>query len=162
MFSSSSWTEPELPAPASANRPEPGCAEDVALPLPLLVWSSSVLFVPPDDNRARLWLKLLLYRVMGAGFGELEAEEGTAFSGSFAPCFGAGLEGFTGGGMPLASFREARTGALAKEVRGEPANGDIIAGEAEKDGVLNGWKDMEGRRAVLAAPSTARSVGPEL
>jgi hypothetical protein len=162
MFSSSSWTEPELPPPTSANRPEPGCAEDVALPLPLLVWSSSVLFVPPEDNRARLWLKLLLYLVMGAGFGELEVDEVTAFSGSLVPCLRAGLGGFTGGGMPLASFREARTGALGKEVRGEPANGEIIAGDADKDGVLNGWNDMEGRRAGPAAPSAARGVGREL
>jgi hypothetical protein len=162
MFSSSSWTEPELPPPTSASRPEPGCAEDVALPLPLLVWSSSVLVVPPEDNRPRRWLKLLLYLVMGAGFGELEAEEVTALSGSFAPCFGAVPEGYTDGAMPLASFREARTGALAKEVRGEPAKGDIIAGEADKDGVLNGWKDMDGRRALPTAPSTARSVGREL
>jgi hypothetical protein len=161
MFSSSSWTEPELPAPTSANRPEPGCAEDVALPLPLLVWSSSVLFVPPEDNRPRLWLKLLLYLVIGAGFGELEAEEATAFSGILGACFRAGLDGVADG-MPLASFREARTGALPREVRGEPANGDVTAGEADKDGVLNGWKDMEGRRAVVVTPSRARSVGREL
>jgi hypothetical protein len=134
----------------------------MALSLPLLIWSSSVLFVPPEDIRARLWLKLSLYLVMKAGFGELEVEEVTAFSGNCAPCFGTGLEGFMGNEMPLASFGEIRTGTLVKEVRGEPANGDIIVGEADKDGVLNGWKDMEGRRAVPAAPSTARSVGREL
>jgi hypothetical protein len=64
--------------------------------------------------------------------------------------------------MPLASFSEARTGALPREVRGEPANGDAIAGEADKDGVLNGWKDMEGRRPAAATPSTVRSAGREL
>jgi hypothetical protein len=163
MFSSSSWTEPELPPPTSASRLEPGCAaDDVALPLPLLFWSSSVFVVPPEDNRARLWLKLLLYLVIEAGFGELEAEEATAFSGNFGPSFWAGLEEVAAGGMPLASFKEARTGTLLREVRGELANGEVIAGEADNDGVLNGWKDMEGRRPLPATPSIGRSDGREL
>ena len=162
IFSSSSCTEPELPPPASAKRLEPGCAaDDVALPLPLLVWSSSVFVVPPEDNRARLWLKLLLYLVIGAGFGELEAEEATAFSGNFGPCFRARLEEVAGGGMPLASFKEARTGALPREGRGELAKGDVMAGEADKDGVLNGWKEMDGRRPGPVTPSVVRSGGRE-
>ena len=163
MFSSSSWTEPELAPPTSANRPEPGCAaDDVALPLPLLVWSSSVFVVPPEDNRARLWLKLLLYLVIGVGFGELEPEEATAFSGTFEPFFWAGLGGLASGGMPLASFKEASTGNLPKDVLGELANGEFMAGEADKDGVLNGWKDIDGRRPVPAPPSIARNDGREL
>lgn len=162
MFSSSSWTEPELAAPASASRPEPGWVEDVALPLPLLVWSSSVLFAPPEDNLARRWLKLLLYLVIGAGFGELDADDVIAFSGNLGACLCAGLEGVAGGGIPRASFKVARTGARPREVRGEPANGDVIAGEADNEGVLNGWKDMEGRRAPAATPSTERRVGREL
>lgn len=119
--------------------------------------------MPPEDNRARLWVKLLVYLVvMGAGFGEPEAEEATAFSGNLGPCFWAGMEEVAGGGMPLASFKEARTGALPREVRGELVIGDVTAGEADRDGVLNGWKDMGGRRPVSATPSVARNDGREL
>ena len=47
--------QPELPAwsVASFISPDPGWADDVALPLPLLPWSSSVLVVVlPDDSLA--------------------------------------------------------------------------------------------------------------
>ena len=54
MFSSSVWTEPELP-------PSRRCAEDEALPFPLLLLSSSVLLPPaPEENFDRRLLKLLL------------------------------------------------------------------------------------------------------
>lgn len=62
--------------------------------------------------------------------------------------------------MPLASFREVITDTLLEEVRGELASGDGMAGEAESDGVLNGWKDIEVRRP--ATPVIACCVGREV
>jgi hypothetical protein len=80
MFSSSVLTSPELPPSPSFNVSEPRWIEDVALPLPLLRLSSSSLLVPPEENLLRLWPKLLLYRAIGAGFGELEVDEAMAVS----------------------------------------------------------------------------------
>lgn len=60
MLSSSVLMDPELALPPSASTPDPGCAfEDVTLVFPLLLLSSSAL-LPPTDNRARRWPKLLL------------------------------------------------------------------------------------------------------
>jgi hypothetical protein len=61
ILSSSVCKEPELPPPPSARIPEPGCKEEEMLCLPLLFWSSSTsLLAPPNDERPRRWLKLLL------------------------------------------------------------------------------------------------------
>jgi hypothetical protein len=62
--------------------PDPGCVEDDKLCFPLLFWSSStILLVPPNEDLARRCVKLLLYLLIGAGFGELDADEVTVFSG---------------------------------------------------------------------------------
>ena len=47
--------------PLSAKTPEPGAAEEVKLPLPLLLLSSSVLLAP-EECLGLLCPKLLLYR----------------------------------------------------------------------------------------------------
>jgi hypothetical protein len=61
MFSSSVFRDPELPpGPSLTNISEPGCCDEVALPFPLLILSSSVLLPPPCENLLRLWPKLLL------------------------------------------------------------------------------------------------------
>jgi hypothetical protein len=64
--------------------PDPGWADDdERLCLPLLPWSSSTLLAPPYDSFPRLWLKLLMYLLIGAaGFGELDADDATVFSGT--------------------------------------------------------------------------------
>jgi len=75
ILSSSVCKDPEL-APASARIPEPGCTDEEKLCLPLLPWSSSTsLLAPPNEDLPRRWVKLLLYLLIGAGLGELEAEE---------------------------------------------------------------------------------------
>lgn len=73
MFSSSVCTEPELP-------PSSRCADDDALPFPLLLLSSSTLIEPPPDENLLRFPKLLLYREIGAGLGELEADDAMAVS----------------------------------------------------------------------------------
>lgn len=102
IFSSSACIDSALVPVASANRPEPGCTlDDAALAFPLEL-SSSILFVPPEDNRPRRWLKELLYRDIGAGFGEDEFEDEMACSDTRAA--GRRAEAATeGGGITLDS-----------------------------------------------------------
>jgi hypothetical protein len=122
------------------------------LPRPLLVWSSSVrVVVPPEDNRALRWLKLLLYRTP-EGLGEVEAEEAMALSEAIEPALRpANVTGAAGGGMP-SSVKEPKVGTLA-EVLGELAMGETPRGEADKVGVLNGCTEKE----LLRLAATARS-----
>lgn len=48
--------------------------------------------MPPNEDLPRRCVKLLLYLLIGAGFGELDAEDGTAFSGTIgAPRSEAGI-----------------------------------------------------------------------
>jgi hypothetical protein len=159
MFWSSSWTDAVFPtAVASAIRPDPGWfADEAALVLPLLPWSSSTFGAPPEESRARRWLKLLLYLVIGAGLGELDAEDVIAISAVFGTPFLVALAGTAGGGMPLASFRTPSTGARPTEGRGELETGGANDGEADNDGVLNGWNEIEPLRPIPALPSTPRS-----
>jgi hypothetical protein len=94
MLSSSVCNEPELaPVPASARIPDPGWAEEDRLCFPLLPWSSSTnLLAPPKDDLPRRCVKLLLYLLMGAGLGELDAEDVTTLSGTIgAPLRDAGI-----------------------------------------------------------------------
>ena len=42
------------------------------------------MLAPPNEERPRRWVKLLLYRT-GAGFGELDAEDVTTLSGVIGP-----------------------------------------------------------------------------
>jgi hypothetical protein len=73
IFSSSACMESALVPVASARMPEPGCAvDDVALPLPLELLSSSARVVPPEDGRPRRWLKELLYFEIDDGLGDAE------------------------------------------------------------------------------------------
>jgi hypothetical protein len=163
IFSSSSWIEPELPPPASASTPEPGCADDAALPFPLLLLSSSTLLPPPDDSLALLLLKLLLYlEEIGAGLGELEADDVTAFSGRIEIPFGGTnpVEGV--GGTRVASVNWLNAEARATEVRGDIWIGvSLRDGEAERDGALNGWKDTEGLLWTANPPSFERTEALE-
>ena len=47
---------------------------------------------PLKEDLPRRWVKLLLYLLIGAGFGELDEGEGTAFSGTIgAPLSEAGI-----------------------------------------------------------------------
>ena len=119
MLSSSVCTDPELPPP-SASIPEPGCAADeVMLVFPLLLLSSSVLLPAPDDKRALRWPKLLEYRVIKAGFGELETDVATAFSYGDDEVLGDGGDCGPNGERFLASASALRFEALPIEVRGE-------------------------------------------
>ena len=160
MFSSSSCIDPELPPLfASAMSPDPGCcAEDVPLILPLLFWSSSILVVvPPLDSRARRCPKLLLKRVIGAGLGEPDIEEGIVCSWASDTDFL--WPRLVGGGMWLSSVKEPRTGRLPAIVRGELDNGDNTIGEADKTGALKGWNENEvllPARLMLAPASAGR------
>jgi hypothetical protein len=148
MSSSSVWTEPELPpCPPSMSIPEPGWAvEDARLPLPLLLLSSSVLLVPPDDNLALLCVKLLLYLLIGAAFGDPDAEDAIAFSGGT----GEPLEN-EGDCCPIDVRPRACVAILGggnrpTEFRGEEGAWSVVAGDAESEGALKGWNDTEGRR----------------
>jgi hypothetical protein len=80
LSSSVCGIEPALPPWGSFRTSDPCLAEDEALALPLLLLSSSPLLPPPEENRLLRWLKLLLYLLIGAGFGELDAEEAIAVS----------------------------------------------------------------------------------
>ena len=73
--------------------PEPGWTDDdEKLCLPLLTWSSSTsLLAPLNEDLARRWVKLLLYLVIGAGFGELDVDDGTALSAGGPPLREAGI-----------------------------------------------------------------------
>lgn len=159
MFSpSSSATEPELPPPVAGSviKPDPGCAEDVVLPLPLLAWSSSVRsVVPPDDNRARRWLKLLLYLVSGVGLGELEVDEAATLSDVNEPALRPAGVGLADGATP-SSVKDPNVGTLAECVRGELAKGETPRGDADSVGVLNGCTENELRRLAAAALSEFR------
>ena len=79
MLSSSDLTSPELPPSPSFSTSEPRCSEDATLPFPLLRLSSSVLLPPLVEKRFLRCPKLLLY-LIGAGRGELDAEETMAVS----------------------------------------------------------------------------------
>lgn len=115
--------------------------------------------MPPEDNRARRWLKLLLYLV-GAGFGELDAEDATACSETSEPVrlpATAAAEAAVEVGRP-SSVKDPRVGALTTCVRGEDARGDDPKGEAERVGVLNGCTEKE----LLRLAATARRELREL
>lgn len=137
MFSSSAWMDSALVPVASARTPEPGWTlEDAALVLPL-EWSSSSLFVPPEDGRPRRWLKELLYLDIGAGLGEAEFEDEMACSETRAA--GRRAEAATeGGGIILESIDVPVDGRIGP-VRGDTPRGvSTRAGDADRDGALNG------------------------
>lgn len=90
---------------------------------------------------------------MGAGLGDAELEEDTAFSEGPGKGFREDV-GIDGGGM----FLESEVGGRDDPGRGDaPSGGSTREGEAESGGALNGWKETEGRRAT-AAPSPARTA----
>jgi hypothetical protein len=95
--------------------------------------------------------------VIGAGLGELDAEDVIAISAVVATPFLVALAGTAGGGMPLASLRTPSAGARPTEGRGELETGGANDGEADNDGVLNGWNEIEPLRPIPALPSTPRS-----
>ena len=120
------------------------------LAFPLLV-SSSVRLLPPVESFPFLWPKLVLNLCCAGGFGEPETgAEGSAGLGEPRED-GARCEGF------LASTKAARGEVFPSEPRGmEPVIGSCCEGEADRDGVLNGMKDTEGRLPVPPTPSADR------
>lgn len=167
IFSSSACMESALVPVASARMPEPGCAvDDVALPLPLELLSSSTRGVPPEESRPRRWLKELLYFEIGAGLGDAEFDDPIACSGGATVDFRGNGVGPPGGVdcRFVASAEGPVVGGRTMPMRGAAPRGDSpSAGEADSGGALNGWKDPEGRRAMLAwlSPTSAavRPVG---
>lgn len=138
MLSSSSCMDPELAGPvaASVSSPDPGWADEAALALPLLFWSSSVLLVvPPDDRRARLCEKLLLYLVVGAGLGELEVDAACSESDDG---FLAVTAGAFGGGLWASSVNDPSVGTWPLASLGEVPSGEAPNGEADRVGCLKG------------------------
>ena len=95
--------------------------------------------------------------MIGGGFGELDAEDVIAFSAVLDAVFLAALAGTAGGGMPLASLRTPSSGARPTAGRGEPDIAGASDGEADSEGVLNGWNDIEDLLPAPALPSTARN-----
>lgn len=136
----------------SARSPEPGWAlDEVALALPLEL-SSSILLVPPDEGRPRRWVNELLYLEIGAGFGDAEFEDDMACSDTTAADRRA--EAATEGGGIVLKSAEVPVGIRADPGRGDGAeDGSTRAGDAERAGALNGWKDTDGRRRKLWPPS---------
>lgn len=150
IFSSSAWMDSALVPVASASRPEPGWAEDVALALPLEVSSSAL--IPPEEGLPRRWLKALLYLEIGAGRGDAELEEAIALSGAAVRDLRADAA-IDGGGIVRASARGPGP------ERGEtPKGGSTNDGEADSGGALNGWKEMDGRLPIPGLPSPARTA----
>jgi hypothetical protein len=93
ILSSSVCSEPPgLAAIGSASKPEPGCAtDDARLCRPLLPPCSSsgaLLLAPLKDRRPRRCVKLLLYRLVGVGRGELAS---AAVSADVAVVDGGGI-----------------------------------------------------------------------
>jgi hypothetical protein len=160
MFSSSVLTSPELASSPSPSVPEPRCTEEVALPFPLLRLSSSVLLPPPEENLLLRCPKLLLYRLIGAGFGELDADEAMAASfgsdGVLSAAWGSALSDvrFLGWFSELGTiFLPKELPGLPKELLGLPVEllGDAGtagpgAGDDDSEPALNGWNETDVRR----------------
>jgi hypothetical protein len=140
MFSSSVLTSPELAPSPSLSVSEPRCTEEVALPFPLLRLSSSVLLPPPEENLLLRCPKLLLYRLIGAGFGELDADEAIAVSfgsdGVLSAAWGSALSDV----RFLGWFSELGMTFLPKELLGLPRE---LLGEAGTAGPGAGDDDSE-------------------
>jgi hypothetical protein len=113
--------------------------------------------VPPDDNLARRWLKLLLYLVTGAGFGETDADDAITLSEVKDPVLRPARADPDDGETP-SSVREPNVGILAECVRGELAKGEAPRGDADSVGVLNGWTENELLRLAAAARSEFREL----
>lgn len=110
--------------------------EEAALVLPL-EWSSSNLFVPPEDGRPRRWLKELLYLDIGAGLGEAEFEDEIACSEARAADRRA--EAATEGGGIILESTEVPVEGRVGPVRGDTPSGvSTRAGDADRGGALNG------------------------
>ena len=118
--------------------PEPGGApDDVALAFPLDMLSSSIRVVPPDDSLPRRWLKELLYLEIGAGLGELDAEDGKI--GCSNPIFRPAEAGTVGGGIVRGSLRLDDVIVRLALVRGDtPSGGSTSDGDADNGGALKG------------------------
>lgn len=163
MFSSSVCKESPLAPLGSASMPEPGGApDDVALAFPLDMLSSSIRVVPPDDSLPRRWLKELLYLEMGAGLGELDAEDGK--TGCSNPIFRPTEAGTVGGGIVRGSLKLDDVIVRLALARGDTSSGGSTSdGDADNGGALKGWIDIEGRLAIapLLSPAT-RPTGPTL
>lgn len=92
--------------------------------------------------------------MIGAGFGELEAEDAIAVSlGNDGV-----LSAVCGNAVRDVLFRVCAEGgifvALATELMGDGGTGVPMAGDEDSEPALKGWKDTEGRRPV---PSVDRS-----
>lgn len=126
---------------------EPRGADDT-LPL-LLLPSSSVLLPRLEGNRAFLLPKLLLYRWMGAGLGELDAEEVTVASGGGNP----GVRRACCGSALIEERLLLCDGSVMPMLRPDELPGELEicsppAGDEDNDPALNGWKDTDGRRGT--------------
>jgi hypothetical protein len=142
MFSSSVLIDPELAPSPSFKTSDPCCCDEDTLPLPLLRLSSSVLLPPPEENLLRRWPKLLLYRVMGAGFGELEALEVMAVSlgkdGALSAAWGSAVNEVRLRGCVRGFGRPRELLGLPTELPGEGGTAGPGAGDEESEPALKG------------------------
>jgi hypothetical protein len=138
-------------APAAVYRPDPGAAmEDVQLACPLLLSSSALFTLAADDIRGRREPKLLAIRVMGCGIGELleigigawpvDASPGAAIGVDWA---GLNGEGDVALMLGRVLWTWAPPGVLIRPSDDGWYAGSEVAGDAERDGDLNGWNDIE-------------------
>lgn len=108
---------------------------------------------PPDENLLRLWPKLLLYRVIGAGLGELDADEAMAVSfgrdGARRAVWGSAVNDVLFRGcvkaLGVVEVRPRELLGLPRELVGDGGTNDPGAGEDESEPALKGWKDTDVR-----------------
>ena len=106
--------------------------------------------IPPEESRARLWLKLLLY-LTGVGLGELDVDVAAILSDASDPALRPATDTGAADGAILSSVNEPSVGTRAEVVLGEPASGETPRGDADNVGVLNGWTENELLRFVAVA-----------
>jgi hypothetical protein len=145
MLSSSPCTEPELAPPSPSWSVLDSRLVDETLALPLLLLSSSTLLLETEGNRALLLLKLDAYLWMGAGLGELDAEEPTAVSAT-APGLRKAIWGSVDSDDFLACASSGLPALLPMELLGELERKLPAAGDDDKEPALKGWNETEGLR----------------
>lgn len=118
---------------------------DETLALPLLLLSSSTLLLDTEGNRALLLLKLDEYLWIGAGFGELDAEEPTAVSAT-APGLRKAIWGSVDKDDFLACASNGLPALRPTELLGELDRKLPAAGDDDKEPALKGWNDTDGLR----------------
>lgn len=113
----------------------------------------------PRESFPRRWLKLLLYLLIGVGFGDPDADEAIAFSGTTGtPRKDAGIPAVSEDlflawvRALIPELREYDCGEGGGNISPACEMGAEGTGDAEREPALNGWKDADGRLAI-AIPS---------